>query len=188
MIKIPKKWFFINESNINLLKLYNITSQLGIIFLYQNFTINDKYIKQTKNCFKIMRQKKIPFFILGSLSSTIRMKADGLFVPIKEISKNYCNILKARNSKKNLMVGTTVHSEKEMILSKKYKFDVIFISPAYKTTTHINMVPLHTIKFIYLCHLTKTNKFALGGVNEINYNRLKNKYLKGFGGINCFKN
>ena len=43
------------------------------------------------------------------------------------------------------------------------KFDITFISPAYKTNTHKNMIPLHTVKFIYLCHLTKSNKFA----NEI---------------------
>ena len=85
------------------------------------------------------------------------------------------------------MIATTVHSEKEIILSKKHKFDITFISPAYKTNTHKNMVPLHTVKFIYLCHVTTSNKFALGGVDEINYNRLKNRYLKGFGGIDYFK-
>ena len=86
------------------------------------------------------------------------------------------------------MIGTTIHSKQEMVLSKKYKCDITFISPAYKTNTHRNMVPLSTVRFIYLCHLTKSNKFALGGVNEKNYSRLKNKHLKGFGGINYFKN
>lgn len=188
MIKIPKKWFFINERNINILKSFNgIASQFGIIFLYKNFSINEKYTKNIEKCIKVIKQKKIPFFVLGSLSLTIRSRANGLFVPIEQIHQNYYNITKAKSCKKKLMIATTVHSEKEIILSKKHKFDITFISPAYKTNTHKNMVPLHTVKFIYLCHVTKSNKFALGGVDEINYNRLKNRYLKGFGGINYFK-
>ena len=188
MIKIPKKWFFVNEKDINVLKsLNNITNQLGIIFVYKNFSINEKCTKNIEKCLKIIRQKKIPFFVLNSLSLTIRSRASGLFVPIKQINQNYYKIIKAKNRNKRLMIATTVHSEKEIILSKKHRFDITFVSPAYKTNTHKNMVPLHTVKFIYLCHLTKSNKFALGGVDEINYNRLKNRYLKGFGGINYFK-
>ena len=187
MIKIPKKWFFINKRNSNVLKVLNsITSPLGIIFLYKNFSINEKYINDFKKCLKIIRQKKIPFFVCGSLSLTIRTGADGLFVPIEEVNQNYYNIVKTKNCNKRLKIATTAHSEKEIILSKKHKFDLTFISPAYKTDTHKNMVPLHAMKFIYLCHVTKSDKFALGGVDEINYNRLKNKYLKGFGGINYF--
>ena len=188
MIKIPKKWFFMNERNINVINLFNsITVQFGIIFLYKNFSINQKYTRVFEKCLKVIRQKKIPFLVLGSLSLALRTKANGLFVPIEEINQNYYNIIKAKNCYKKLMIATTVHSEKEIVLSKKHKFDITFISPAYKTNTHKNMIPLHTVKFIYLCHISKSNKFALGGVDEINYNRLKNKYLKGFGGINYFK-
>lgn len=188
MIKIPKKWFFMNERNINVINLFNsITSQFGIIFLYKNFSINQKYTRVFEKCLKVIRQKKIPFLVLGSLSLALRTKANGLFVPIEEINQNYYNIIKAKNCYKKLMIATTVHSEKEIVLSKKHKFDITFISPAYKTNTHKNMIPLHTVKFIYLCHISKSNKFALGGVDEINYNRLKNRYLKGFGGINYLK-
>ena len=188
MIEIPNKWFFINESSYNVINLFNNnTNRLGIIFLYNKFSTNVKYKRIEKHILKIIRQKKIPFFVYGSFSLAINLKANGLFLPIEKINCNSYNITKARNCFKKLMIGTTIHSKQEMILSKKYECDITFVSPAYKTNTHKNIVPLSTVRFIYLCHLTKNYKFALGGVNEKNYSRLKNKHLKGFGGINYFK-
>ena len=41
--------------------------------------------------------------------------------------------------------------------------------------------------FISLCfYLKETLNFALGGVNKINFSRIKNKMLHGFGAISSF--
>ena len=47
---------------------------------------------------------------------------------------------------------------------------------------------LGTKKLFELCIFLKNKlNFALGGVNRTNIRRLKNKNLKGFGAISCFR-
>ena len=48
------------------------------------------------------------------------------------------------------------------------------------------MQPLNRIKFINLSKYPPSFVFALGGITKKNYPLIKNKFLKGFGGITHF--
>ena len=59
MTKIPNNWLFINEYRSNLINLFNNkTNNLGIIFLYKNFSIGENYKKIAVQNLKIIRKKK----------------------------------------------------------------------------------------------------------------------------------
>ena len=82
---------------------------------------------------------------------------------------------------------TSVHNLKEIKFSEKKNFDVIFISPLFKTQSHPSYRPLGAVNFINLCTKSSLINLALGGVTKKNYRRIKNNKLAGFGGITYFK-
>ena len=170
MKTLPKKWFFFDPSVKESINLFNsCSSKVGIVFF------NNKKIKQ-KNFIKLIkpftikcRKKKIKFLIQSSIFWALKFNATGLHIPefYSKFSKNHHFIYP--KSAKNL------------------KYDFIFLSPAFRTNTHKNFIAHKPINFIKLCYTFSSNVFALGGCTEKNVNRLKNKYLKGFGAITYFK-
>ncbi len=187
MTTITKEWFFFdpfNESSISI--FHNITNKTGIIFFNKNFLKNEQELSKIQKYVLICKKKKIPFLIYASFYWAIKYRAFGLYLPInlKKISLNTrISIFKYKNQ---LTLSTSVHNLKEIKLSMFLNFSFIFISPVFKTKSHKNMRPLNRIKFINLSKYPTSLIFALGGITKKNYPLIKNKFLKGFGGITHF--
>lgn len=182
-----KEWFFFdpfNESSISI--FHNITNKTGIIFFNKNFMNNEQQLSKIRKYVLICKRKKIPFLIHASYYWAIKYKAFGLYLPVnhKHMSLNTrISIFKYRNQ---LFLSTSVHNLREIKLSLFLNFSFIFISPVFKTKSHKNMQPLNRIKFINLSKYPPSFVFALGGITKKNYPLIKNKFLKGFGGITHF--
>ena len=89
--------------------------------------------------------------------------------------------------KEKFLLAVKIHNYQE---AKKFArdIDIIFISNVFRTKTHPKRDGLGTKKLFELCIFLKNKlNFALGGVNRINVKHLKNKNLKGFGAISCFR-
>ena len=175
---LPEKWFFLKDlEKKNLSALKKIDSNVGVIFFNKDYSSSITSFKE-KSLFEFCRFNNIKFLIKGSLEIALRLKADGIFVPI--------NFLKKKKKNRKLICATTVHNKTEIITSNSKKVDLVFLSPAFYTKTHKKTLPLNPIKFLNLSKLIESNVFALGGINEKNFKRLKGKQLRGFGGISYF--
>ena len=129
-------------------------------------------------CKKTYYISNTEFFFLAN-----KLKADGIFMNNKKIM---CNMINAKIIKKRFLVATKVHNFKEAIKIKN-KADMVFISNPFRTTSHPERKEMKIFYFISLCfYLKETLNFALGGVNKINFSRIKNKMLHGFGAISSF--
>ena len=96
--------------------------------------------------------------------------------------------IKTKDFNNKFLFATTVHSLKEIRISQTIKFDFIFIAPVYKTQTHPLIRPINPLGFISLSKESNSRVFALGGIDDQNFKRLKNKFLYGFGAISYFIN
>ena len=90
------------------------------------------------------------------------------------------------SNEKAFVIGGFV---RDLILGNTSKdIDIVFILNVFKTKTHPKRDGLGVKKLFELCIFLKNKlNFALGGVNRTNIKRLKNKDLKGFGAISCFR-
>ena len=186
---LPKKWFFCDPfSKKSTITIDLLDNSVGIIFY------NKKSIKETLFSNQIcplinkLKKKKICFLIHNSPSLARKFFANGVFLSInKSVMKSSVNI-KTKDCENKLLLATTVHSLKEIRISKTIKFDFIFIAPVYKTRTHPFTRPINPLRFISLCKESNSRVFALGGIDDQNFKRLKNKFLYGFGAISYFIN
>ena len=179
MYNLPEKWFFLKDlENKNLEILKKIDSRIGVIFLNKDYSSSIASLKE-KSLFEFCRYNSIKFLIKGSFEIALRLKADGVFIPV--------NFLIKKKKNKKLIYATTVHNRVEIIVSNSKKVDLVFLSPAFFTRTHKKALPLNPLKFLNLCQFITSNIYALGGINKKNFKRLKYKHLCGLGGISYFK-
>ena len=102
-------------------------------------------------------------------------------------NKVFSNMINFSLIKDAFLLAVKIHNYQE---AKKFTkdIDIVFISNVFRTKTHHERNGLGTKKLFELCIFLKNKlNFALGGVNRTNIRRLKNKNLKGFGAISCFR-
>jgi thiamine-phosphate pyrophosphorylase len=83
------------------------------------------------------------------------------------------------------------HSIKSFIKAIKYRPDLIFLSPIFKTTSHLNnkTFGINNLKKIIKIAQEKqvrSSIFALGGVKENNLKLIRKMHLNGIGAIDFF--
>tara|TARA_B100000989_G_scaffold298864_1_gene290578 strand:+ start:3634 stop:4185 length:552 start_codon:yes stop_codon:yes gene_type:complete len=179
MYNLPEKWFFLKDlekKSLNALK--KIDSNVGVIFLNKDYSNSIPSFKE-KSLFKFCKLNNINYLINGSIEIAIRLRANGVFRQI--------NFLKKKKINKKLILATAVHNRIEIIESNSKNIDLVFLSPAFFTNTHKKARPLNPLRFVNLSKLIKCSVYALGGITEKNFKKLKCNKLRGFGGISYFK-
>ncbi|MAI83510.1 MAG: hypothetical protein CMM91_01050 [Rickettsiales bacterium] len=185
MKNISRRWFFCDPNNDKCLNtFYNIKNDIGIIF-YKKKNLDSNFFKLLKEYVDVCKKTKKIFLIPHSVYWAKKYNANGVYISIHRQRNSLSTRLNLLKTNK-LIVATSIHNMKEMYLSRKANFDFIFISPAFKTNSHKELAEHRKIRFINLCKYSNTNVFALGGMNEVRFKSLKNKYLTGFGGIESF--
>jgi len=111
---------------------------------------------------------------------TLKYKAQGLYIPSFNKTKNYSNI-----EKRNLKIIGSAHNQKEILKKIEQKCSAIFLSPAFDVEKSRKSLGIHN--FNYISNSNKIRIFALGGIIEKNIKKLKLLNSKGFGGIRMFK-
>jgi thiamine-phosphate pyrophosphorylase len=173
--QIPYIWFF--TDSIKTLNPISIATKLpnnsGIVI--RSYTSQNKE-KLIKNIINLKKRKLFTVLISGKYKR--HLSADGFHVPQWIDSKN-------KNKK---IISMSVHSGKDVRKSINLKVDLIFISPVFKSTSHINNKNLGVVKLGLMAKLFKKPTIALGGINNTNINRLKNLPISGCAGIDAFIN
>ena len=150
---------------------------MGII--YRNYDAEKRekeLIKIAAACKKTRRQ----LFISNDIKLAIKFKAEGIYIPSFNKTKNFSNL-----EKRNIKILGSAHNQKEIKRKILQNCSAIFLSPIFYVKKSKNFLNLH--KFNYLSLNNNVNIFALGGISENNIRKLKLLNIKGFGGISIFK-
>jgi len=171
-----KIYYFIDEFNREEIKKLN----RKIVLIYRNYNrnYNLKLIKKIKNfCLKQNRK----FYISNNLKLALNLSLDGLYIPSFNKLCNYKNL----SSKKKFEIIGSAHNSIQIKNKEKQGCVSIFIAPIFKTKK--NDYFLDTARFNLLAKNTKKKIIALGGINYLNYKRLKLTKVDGFASISWIK-
>ena len=172
---IPKIFIFLDQYNKKIFENNNIN--LGVI--YRNYN-NQKKRQELYKIANACKRKRFFLFVSNDIKLAIKVKADGIYIPSFNKGQNFLN-----QEKRNFKIIGSAHNQKEIYQKKLQKCEGIFLSPIFhveKSKTFLNVS-----KFNYLTRNNKVNIFALGGINENNFRKLKLLNIKGIGGIKLFK-
>ena len=172
---LPKFFIFLDQYNSEIFKNKNIN--IGIIYRnYKDRKRESQLVKIAQAC----KKNRFQLFVSNDLKLVHKVKADGIYVPSFNKTKNFSNL-----EKKNIIILGSAHNQREIHKKISQNCRAIFLSPIFYVKKSKSFLGLH--KFNYLSYVNKINILALGGINENNIRKLKLLYIKGFGGIRIFK-
>ena len=172
---LPSSFIFLDKYNHQIFR--NNNRNIGVI--YRNYRENKKE-KEVNKIARICKKKRVMFFVSNDIKLAIKIRADGIYIPSFNKSQKFANI-----EKKKLVIIGSAHNQKEIREKLVQKCSVIFLSPVFYVKKSKNFLYLH--KFNFLVNNNKTKFFALGGINDKNFKKLKLLKIEGFAGITIFK-
>ena len=172
---LPNSFIFLDKYNHQIFR--NNNKNIGII--YRNYCSKQKE-RELNKIARACKRKRFMFFISNNIKLAIKMRADGIYIPSFNKLQKFINI-----EKKNFIIIGSAHNQKEIKEKIIQKCSAIFLSPIFYVKKSKNFLNLH--KFNYLANNNKIKFFALGGINEKNFKKLKLLKILGFAGISIFK-
>jgi len=172
---LPNLFVFVNQYNSNLFENNNIN--MGVIYRnYNSANREAELIKIALAC----KKKRYQLFVSNNIKLALKVRANGIYIPSFNKDKKFLNF-----EKKNFTIIGSAHNQKEIHEKISQKCTAIFLSPIFPIKKTKGNLGIH--KFNSLSRANKIHMFALGGINEKNFLKLKMIKSKGFGGISLFK-
>ena len=172
---LPKFFIFIDKYNNEIFKNKNIN--IGVIYRnYKDRSRENQLIKIARAC----KQNRYQLFVSNDLKLAHKVKADGIYIPSFNKTKNFSNL-----EKKNITIIGSAHNQKEIYKKISQNCETIFLSPLFYVKKSKTFLGLH--KFNYLSFANKIKILPLGGISKNNIRKLKILSVEGFGGIRIFK-
>ena len=151
---------------------------ISIIFRNYNKSYDENEVLKIK---KFCLSSNRSFFISNNLHLANKLNLDGIYIP--SFNKDF-SVLKKKD--KRLKVIGSAHNFKEILIKKKQKVDLLFISPIFKMKKKTSFLDIY--KFNILSKFINKKVIALGGINIKNIKKIKIINCHGFAGISYFKN
>ena len=174
-IYLPKKYYFINSLDTNLIE--KINKETAVI--YRNYDQNKFNEKLIVNFKQYCKKKKIKFILSNNVKLSIKLKLDGAYIP--SFNKDFQHI--GYSYPNNFIILGSAHNLKEIRLKEIQKVQILFISSLFKKNK--NFLGLN--KFRLLIRYTKKQIVALGGISKNNKKKLRLINCFGFAGISFFR-
>jgi thiamine-phosphate pyrophosphorylase len=172
---LPKIFIFLDQYDSQIFENSNIN--MGIIYRNYNTKKREKeLVKIAKAC----RKSKNQLFVSNDIRLAMKVKAEGIYVPSFNKTKGFANL-----EKKNIKILGSAHNQREIQKKISQKCCAIFLSPIFYIKKSKKFLDIH--KFNYLSSKNNINFYALGGISENNFHKLKLLNIKGCGGIRMFK-
>ena len=173
---IPNIYIFIDRYDDDIFK-YNNTN-IGIIYRnYKKLLKISELIKIAKAC----KKNRYKFFISNNIKLAVKLKADGIYIPaFNKIGLNFHYL----DNKKLIVLGSA-HNIPEIIKQINNGCSGIFLSPLFKVKKSKKYLGVN--KFNLFSRSKKIKIYALGGINNKNFSRLKMLNIQGVAGISLFK-
>ena len=174
---LPKLFFFINSYDENHIR--KLPKKVAIIFRnYQTKYDESLILKIKRDCQKQGRK----FFLSNNLKLAKKLDLDGAYFPSFNNNLNF----NKNNLKKKFIIIGSAHSIKEIKIKEQQGVKLIFLSPIF--TINKSKKFLGPIRFNLLAAKTNVRVIALGGINQLNINKLNLLKNYGFAGISYFIN
>jgi thiamine-phosphate pyrophosphorylase len=170
--KIPRFFIFINSFERK--KIYNLPSNVGIIYRNYKDKINSEQIIKIKEYCKAIGKK---IYLANDIKLAIKNNLDGAYIPSFNKSLRY----KILPKKKDFLIMGSAHNINEIRIKERQGVEIIFISPIFNTKK--NKKQLGIVKFKLLSKETKKKVAALGGINKKNVSLLKMANINAISGI-----
>ena len=136
-----------------------------------------------KKIIDLIGLKPIKIIIGKDIELAKKLKADGIhFSDFDQIPKDF--------AKENFIFSFAAHSEESIEKALKLKADLIFISPAFASSSHKDIEPLgeEKLRKIAVKYKNLDYLYPLGGINSGNISIIKKLGFASFGAIDFFKN
>ena len=173
--KLPKFFIFLDKYNSEIFKNKNIN--IGVIYRnYKDRNRENQLIKIARAC----KQNRYQLFVSNDLKLAHKVKADGIYIPSFNKTKNFSNL-----EKRNTSIIGSAHNQKEISEKISQNCKTIFLSPLFYVEKSKTFLGLH--KFNYLFFANRVKILPLGGISQNNIRKLKILPAQGFGGIRIFK-
>jgi len=172
---LPSSFIFLDKYNHQIFR--NNNRNIGVI--YRNYCSEQKE-KELNKIAKACKRKRFMLFVSNDIKLAIKARADGVYIPSFNKSQKFTNV-----KKKNFVIIGSAHNQKEIKEKIIQRCSVIFLSPIFYMKKKKYFLNLH--KFNYLANNNKIKFFALGGINDKNFRKLKLLKIHGFAGITIFK-
>ena len=175
--KLPKLFFFIKTYDENHIR--KLPKKVAIIFRNYEKEYDERLILNIK---KACQKQGRNFFLSNNLKLAMKLNLDGVYLPsfYKNINFN------KNNFKKKFIIIGSAHSVKEIKIKEQQGVKLIFLSPLFRVKKSKKF--LNPIKFNLLAAKTNKKVIALGGINSLNFKKLKLVKSYGFAGISYFIN
>jgi thiamine monophosphate synthase len=194
---LPVSVFFSNRAVITSLEstIKHLPKNSAIIIREYDLEEKDREIF-AKKIVALARPLGLKILVGKDLSLAKKIKADGVHfsdfdkLPLQFISqKNF-----PEKFPRKFIFSFSCHNLKSALKAEKSGFDMIFISPIFPTTSHLNTknIGLKNLAKISLktksTPYCKSSFYALGGINSQNLSSIRKLNLAGFGAISLFLN
>ena len=175
--KYSQLYCYVDDYNYSDLK--NLNKNINIIYRNYKKNINTSTLVLLKN---FCKKHGLKLFLSNNIKLALKYKLNGIYIPAFNNQINYIKYVIPRNFD---IIGSA-HNFKEILIKKKQKVDLLFISPIFKMKKKTSFLDIY--KFNILSKFINKKVIALGGINIKNIKKIKIINCHGFAGISYFKN
>ena len=159
--------------------LNKLSNKISLIYRNYKKKIDIDLIKKIKKFCKKTNRK---FYLANEIKLAFNLSLDGAYIPAFNKSLNHLSYSKKTNFK---LIGSA-HCLKEINVKNIQQVDIVFLSPIFMTPKNKKNLGLY--RYMYLKKLTKQKVVALGGINNLNYKKIKLTKTYGIASISSIKN
>ena len=190
---LPVSVFFSNRAFITSLEstIKHLPKNSAIIIREYDLEEKDREIF-AKKIVALARPLGLKILVGKDLSLAKKIKADG--VHFSDFDKLPLQFFQQKNFPEKFIFSFSCHNLKSALKAQKSGFDMIFISPIFPTTSHLNTKNMGLKNLAKISLKTKSTPYcessfyALGGINSQNLSSIRKLNLAGFGTISLFLN
>ncbi len=190
---LPVSVFFSNRAVITSLEstIKHLPKNSAIIIREYDLEEKDREIF-AKKIVALARPLGLKILVGKDLSLAKKIKADG--VHFSDFDKLPLQFFQQKNFPEKFIFSFSCHNLKSALKAQKSGFDMIFISPIFPTTSHLNTKNMGLKNLAKISLKTKSTPYcessfyALGGINSQNLSSIRKLNLAGFGAISLFLN
>lgn len=172
---LPTAWFFTDLTSVpnpvDVIK--SLPSDIGVVI--RDYRLKDRATYAAEIVILCQAQSR-PVLIGADASLALQLNANGVHWPRWAKVKPY----------PGLFQSYAVHNAHELLRAKKCRADIIFLSPIFKTKSHVGERPMGLPRLRRYVRRTSIPAYALGGIDARTLRRLRGLPLAGFAGISCF--
>ena len=159
--------------------LNKLNNKISLIYRNYEKKIDIDLIKKIK---KFCKKNNRKFYLANEIKLAFNLSLDGAYIPAFNKSLNHLSYSQKTNFK---LIGSA-HSVKEINIKNVQQVKIVFLSPVFMTAKNKKNLGLY--RYMYLKKLTKQRVVALGGINNLNFKKIKLTNTYGIASISSIKN